>query len=97
MLAYKKVSVDSITLEREELETDFTPLAIALFENPLKEGSKDSISQLKLADIRCLMITGDNLSTACEIARQTNIVESHHQMKILNLNSNHDLFFENLE
>jgi len=44
MLAYKKVSVDSITLEREELETDFTPLAIALFENPLKEGSKDSIS-----------------------------------------------------
>ena len=44
MLAYKKVSVDSITLEREELEKDFTPLAIALFENPLKEGSKDSIS-----------------------------------------------------
>ena len=43
------------------------------------------------------MITGDNLSTACEIARQTNIVESHHQLMILNLNSNHDLFFENLE
>ena len=43
------------------------------------------------------MITGDNMSTACEIARQTNIVESHHQLKILNLNSNHDLFFKNLE
>jgi magnesium-transporting ATPase (P-type) len=47
MMAYRNITGDIVVSEREELEQELLPLGIVLFENPLKEASKECITQLK--------------------------------------------------
>jgi len=44
-------------------------LGFAFFENKVKESSILTLKLLKEANVECKMITGDNLMTACEVAR----------------------------
>jgi magnesium-transporting ATPase (P-type) len=50
-------------------------LGLIIMENRLKPETCDVISHLKMANIRTIMCTGDNLLTALSVARDCEIVE----------------------
>ncbi|KAL4221380.1 hypothetical protein ACF0H5_019638 [Mactra antiquata] len=63
-------------LQREQLERSLTFLGLIVMENRLKPESKPIIDQLKAANIRPIMVTGDNMLTALSVARECNFVDS---------------------
>lgn len=66
--------MEMIGFKREQLEKDFIILGFAFFDNKVKESSILTLKLLKEANVECKMITGDNLMTACEVARQIDLV-----------------------
>jgi len=84
VLAFGYKKVDGSNLEvptahqtrlRDHFESELTFQGIALFKNNLKEQTKPTILNLKRADFRVGMITGDNINTAISIAKNCRIVE----------------------
>jgi predicted P-type ATPase len=66
--------VDNIT--RLETESNLIYIGLLLFENPLKEETFGTIDMLREANIRSLIITGDNAYTAICIAKQLELFDS---------------------
>ena len=64
-------------MKRSEVETDLTFLGFLVLQNTLKPESGPVISELAGANIRCLMVTGDNLLTALSVARDCGMVARH--------------------
>ncbi|DAZ99712.1 TPA: LOW QUALITY PROTEIN: hypothetical protein N0F65_000890 [Lagenidium giganteum] len=60
--------------QRHLAEERLTFVGLVLFQNQVKEDSKEVIERLREADIRCIMITGDNALTECHVARQCGMV-----------------------
>ncbi|MES2979950.1 MAG: cation-translocating P-type ATPase [Pseudomonadota bacterium] len=52
---------------------DFQWLGLAAFEDPLRPGVREAVSEARSAGIGVAMITGDHATTALEIARQAGI------------------------
>ena len=77
-LAYKglpRVSYVKVQrLCREEVESGLTFLGLIVMENRLKPETTGIISQLRNANIRTIMVTGDNMLTALSVARDCGIV-----------------------
>ncbi|CAG5133043.1 unnamed protein product, partial [Candidula unifasciata] len=67
------VKVQRIT--RDQVENDLTFLGLLVMENRLKPQSAPVINQLIDADIRVIMVTGDNMLTALSVAREVQMVE----------------------
>ena len=61
-------------LHREQVETGLTFLGLVVFENRVKPESAPVLEQLHQAHIRTLMITGDNIKTACSVAHTSGMV-----------------------
>ncbi|XP_050437408.1 polyamine-transporting ATPase 13A3-like isoform X2 [Adelges cooleyi] len=61
-------------LTREQAECDLTFLGLIILENRLKPESARVLSTLRSADIRMIMVTGDNMLTALSVARDCGIV-----------------------
>ncbi|KAM4771098.1 putative cation-transporting ATPase 13A4 [Rhinophrynus dorsalis] len=61
-------------LERKEAESDLTFLGLLVMENKIKPETKPVIQELHAANIRTIMITGDNLQTACTIGKASGMV-----------------------
>ncbi|UZJ53812.1 hypothetical protein CBS101457_003132 [Exobasidium rhododendri] len=59
---------------REEIESDLTFLGLLIFENRLKEGSKDTIRLLNEGSIITKMCTGDAPLTAIAVAKESGLV-----------------------
>ena len=57
-------------VERDDIENDLDFLCFFILENELKKQTVPSLKELHNANIRTLMVTGDNLSTAVAIARK---------------------------
>ncbi|XP_053316354.1 probable cation-transporting ATPase 13A4 [Spea bombifrons] len=77
-LAYKtlkgyKTEGDSNFI-REEVESDLEFLGLLILENRLKPETKPVLQELSCANIRTVMITGDNLQTAITVARTSGLV-----------------------
>lgn len=75
--AYKRMpeEVDALMrLPRGEIESDLNFLGFIVFENRLKEESPVAIRTLAAAQIRSVMVTGDNVLTAINVARKCGIV-----------------------
>lgn len=64
-------------LKREEVESNLTFLGFVVFENRLKKETQPSIAELKRADIRVVMCTGDNIRTAVSVGIQAGMLESN--------------------
>lgn len=63
-------------LSREEVEHNLEFLGFVILENRLKPDTTAVINSLNLANIRTVMITGDNILTAMSVARDCGIVSS---------------------
>lgn len=63
-------------LTREQTECNLTLLGLIILENRLKPESAGVLNTLRSADIRIIMVTGDNMLTALSVARDCGIVLS---------------------
>ncbi|KAG8444429.1 hypothetical protein GDO86_009566, partial [Hymenochirus boettgeri] len=90
-LAYKyfipKVHSVIEKLEREEVESDLVFLGFLILENQLKPESKSVIQELTNANIRTVMITGDNLQTACTVGITSGLVPDNANLFIIEAKS----------
>ena len=63
-------------LKRHQVETDLTFLGLLIMQNTLKPETTPVIQELKSANIRTVMVTGDNLLTAISVARDCKMIRS---------------------
>ncbi|XP_047459083.1 cation-transporting ATPase 13A2 isoform X2 [Mugil cephalus] len=77
-LAYKPIDVNSDlkTIERGEVEKDMQFLGLLMMKNLVKPESPVAINILRVARIRSVMVTGDNILTAVNVAKTCGMVES---------------------
>ncbi|XP_012543592.2 probable cation-transporting ATPase 13A3 [Monomorium pharaonis] len=74
-----KSSAEISKLSREMVEQDLEFLGLVILENRLKQPTAPVITELREANIRVVMITGDNIQTAVSVARECGIlsIEEH--------------------
>ncbi|XP_063772479.1 probable cation-transporting ATPase 13A5 [Pseudophryne corroboree] len=65
---------DLENMEREEVECDMEFLGLLILENRLKPETQPVLEELKAANIRTLMITGDNIQTATTVAKNCGMI-----------------------
>lgn len=70
---------------REEVETNLTFLGLLVMENRLKAETTSIIQTVKRANIRTVMITGDNMLTALSVARDCGMIENTHRVILVNV------------
>ncbi|KAK7132311.1 hypothetical protein R3I93_018761 [Phoxinus phoxinus] len=80
--AYKHLNkeTDLATVERVEVEKDLNFLGLLVMKNQVKPESAEVIRTLKLAQLRPVMVTGDNILTAVNVARACGMVLSHEKV-----------------
>ncbi|XP_075427186.1 putative cation-transporting ATPase 13A4 isoform X2 [Ascaphus truei] len=77
-LAYKllesneHLKIEQVT--REEVESDLLFLGLLIMENRLKPETNPALQELNSANIRMVMLTGDNLQTACTVGLNSQMV-----------------------
>ncbi|XP_022780127.1 probable cation-transporting ATPase 13A3 isoform X4 [Stylophora pistillata] len=65
---------------RDRIESDLLLLGLLIFQNALKPQSYPVIRALQNADIRTVMVTGDNMLTAVSVARDCGMIAPSHQV-----------------
>lgn len=88
-LAYKSLDrkmtypkIQRVSREKVESELDF--LGFVILENRLKPGSEKVIKTLNDANIRTVMVTGDNILTALSVAKDCDMVLEDQSIIIVN-------------
>ncbi|KXT01461.1 hypothetical protein AC578_9529 [Pseudocercospora eumusae] len=61
--------------KREEVESNLDFAGFIIFENKLKETTTEIIEELRDANIRTVMCTGDNILTAISVARECSLID----------------------
>ena len=62
-------------MTRAEAESNLELLGFIIFENKLKDATKQVIKELNNASIRQIMCTGDNILTAISVARECSLID----------------------
>ncbi|XP_037566605.2 LOW QUALITY PROTEIN: polyamine-transporting ATPase 13A3-like [Dermacentor silvarum] len=70
-------------LPREEVENNLTFVGLLVMENRLKPETTSVIRTLRAANIRTIMVTGDNMLTAVSVARDCDMIERGQEVQIL--------------
>ncbi|XP_074500677.1 polyamine-transporting ATPase 13A2 isoform X1 [Sebastes fasciatus] len=85
-LAYKPVdrNTDFRTIERGEVEKDMQFLGLLMMKNLVKPESAPVIDILRLANLRTVMVTGDNILTAVNVAKCCGMVGLDEKVIIVN-------------
>ncbi|MCZ7402791.1 MAG: cation-transporting P-type ATPase [Candidatus Methanoperedens sp.] len=73
-IAYKKLAPGEKSLDFNEIEKEMNFAGLISFEDPAREGIKETIALAMKAGIRTIMVTGDHPSTAVFIAREVGIL-----------------------
>jgi len=73
-IAYKKLAPGEKSLDFNEIEKEMNFAGLISFEDPPREGIKETIALAMMAGIRTIMVTGDHPSTAVFIAKEVGIV-----------------------
>ncbi|KAF2362000.1 P-type ATPase subfamily V [Trinorchestia longiramus] len=89
-MAYHKIQ----KIDREELECNLQFVGLLVMENRLKPETCAIIDQLKQANIRTIMVTGDNLLTALSVARECGLVGREDTVVQLRETEDMDLSYE---
>ncbi|XP_047526862.1 polyamine-transporting ATPase 13A3-like isoform X1 [Vanessa atalanta] len=87
-LAYKKLDrkmkwVDAQRLKRETIECDMMFLGFLVMQNSLKPETTQVIKELHDANMRQVMVTGDNIMTAMSVARGCSMVQPHQKVVLI--------------
>ncbi|TMS10115.1 putative cation-transporting ATPase 13A3 [Larimichthys crocea] len=69
-------------LSRDLIETNMEFLGLIIMQNKIKEETAGVLCELRQADIRTLMVTGDNMLTAISVARDCGMVRAHERVII---------------
>ncbi|XP_073531249.1 probable cation-transporting ATPase 13A4 isoform X2 [Phyllobates terribilis] len=67
----------SFDTDREVVERDLTFLGLLILENRLKPETSSVLQELREANIRTVMITGDNLQTAVTVGKKSGMIPSN--------------------
>ncbi|KAG8581507.1 hypothetical protein GDO81_007695 [Engystomops pustulosus] len=70
-------------LQREEVESELQFLGFLIMENRVKSETKPVLQELKCANIRTVMVTGDNLQTACTVGMTCGMVPADSTLLLL--------------
>jgi cation-transporting ATPase 13A3/4/5 len=70
-------------MKRDQAEKNLVFLGFLIMQNTLKPETTPVIEELIAANIRCVMVTGDNLLTAVSVARDCQMVPVHHKVLIV--------------
>jgi len=73
-VAYKKITLDEKNLDFSELEKGLNFAGLISFEDPPRNGVKETINKAAKAGIKTIMVTGDHPLTARFIAKQVGIL-----------------------
>jgi cation-transporting ATPase 13A3/4/5 len=73
---------------REDLEKNLNFLGLLIMGNMLKPETTNIIETLIGANIRTIMITGDNMLTALSVARECSMIQPYHKVVLLESDSN---------
>ncbi|XP_056279405.1 cation-transporting ATPase 13A2 isoform X2 [Pseudoliparis swirei] len=86
-LGYKPVdgSTDLRAIERGEVEKDMRFLGLLIMKNLVKPESAEVINILKLANLRSVMVTGDNILTAINVAKGCGMVDFNETVIFVNV------------
>jgi cation-transporting ATPase 13A3/4/5 len=68
--------VDLSTLKREQVESKLNFIGVINFKNVLREETPNVIQQLEAGEVRCVMITGDNVLTGIRIAKESGMISA---------------------
>ncbi|KAI2797592.1 hypothetical protein BLOT_014126 [Blomia tropicalis] len=71
---------------REDLEKNLTFIGLLVMGNMLKPETTHIIETLIMANIRTVMITGDNMLTALSVARECSMIQPWHKVILLEVN-----------
>lgn len=87
-LAHKKLSskikwMEIERMKRSEIETDLIFDGFLILLNCLKPETTHVIEELHAAQLRTVMITGDNIMTALSVAKDCKMVKSHEEVYIV--------------
>lgn len=87
-LAYKKLDrkmkwVDAQRIKRDSLECDMVFLGFLVMQNSLKPVTTQVIKELHEANMRQIMVTGDNIMTAMSVARGCFMVPPHQKLVLI--------------
>ncbi|XP_076069945.1 polyamine-transporting ATPase 13A3-like isoform X2 [Oratosquilla oratoria] len=74
---------DLETMVRDELEENATFLGLVVMQNLLKKETPEALLTLELANIRSVMVTGDNLLTGIHIARHSGLISTGQQLIVV--------------
>ncbi|XP_019958108.2 polyamine-transporting ATPase 13A3-like isoform X2 [Paralichthys olivaceus] len=70
------------SLSRDLIETNMEFLGLIIMQNKIKQETAGVLHELRQANIRTLMVTGDNMLTAISVARDCGMVRAHEQVII---------------
>ena len=80
-MAYKPINIANLeNLNRYEAENDLIFLGFILMINKIKEKTLETITQLSEANIRSIMVTGDNILTAISVAKESSIISKEQKV-----------------
>lgn len=68
---------------RDDIERNLNFLGLLVMGNMLKPESTPVIDELLAANIRTVMVTGDNMLTALSVARECHMIQPHHKVVLL--------------
>jgi cation-transporting ATPase 13A1 len=92
-IAYRRLdgSIDNVkALDRASVERDLVFAGFLLLDCPLKPDSRSIILELQTSGHEVVMITGDAVLTAAEVARQVGIIDKRAASHIYQLQSNEE-------
>lgn len=78
-ISYAKVQRST----REDIEQELTFVGLLVMGNMLKPETTKIIDVLLAANIRPVMVTGDNMLTALSVARECHMIQPHHRVVLL--------------
>ncbi|XP_077394633.1 polyamine-transporting ATPase 13A3-like [Festucalex cinctus] len=70
------------SLSREQIETNMDFLGLIIMQNKIKDETAGVLLDLRQANIRTLMVTGDNMLTAISVARDCGMIGGHEKVII---------------
>ncbi|XP_060531702.1 polyamine-transporting ATPase 13A3-like isoform X5 [Cylas formicarius] len=94
-LAYKDLPMkfkwkDAQKAKRDMIERDMIFLGLLIMQNPLKDETRPVLQQLQRANIRTVMITGDNIMTAIAVAKDCGMVPPNSDVYILDADESNE-------